>query len=113
MTEEDRLQQLPGCGWVIVLGLIIIVILSLVGLIFPLDLLPYPNEMLIGIIIISTIALVIVFFVWRSKKREQREEANERADALLRQGFETLQDKHDEAARLAVKYYSDDEPKGK
>jgi len=64
MTEEEKLNKSPGCGSLIMLGLIGIVMLSLVGLIFPGDILPYPNEILIGILIISAIALVVAIFMW-------------------------------------------------
>jgi len=108
MTEEEKLRQSPGCGSLIMLGLIGIVLLSLVGLIFPGDILPYPNEILIGILVIATIALVIAIFMWRGRVKDRQKEEDDKADKLLRDGFETLGDKDDEASRLAEKYYSDD-----
>jgi len=59
MTEEEKLNKSPRCVSFIVLRLIAIVILSLVGLIFPVDILPYPNEILLGILAIAAVALVI------------------------------------------------------
>ena len=109
MTEEDKLKQSPGCGGLIILGLIVIVILSLVGLIFPGDILPYPSEILIGILVISAIALIISVCMWRSRVKDRKQEENDKADQLLRRGFETLGDKDDEAARLAEKYYNNEE----
>ena len=109
MTEEEKLKRSPGCGGIIALGLIVIVILALVGLIFPGDLLPYPSEILIGILVIAAIALIIVICMWRSKVRDKRKEEDDKADELLRKGFETLGDKDDEAARLAEKYYNNNE----
>jgi len=108
MTEEERLKRAPGCGTFIMLGLIAIVLLSLVGIIFPGDILPYPTEMLIGVLVVSVIALIVAVFMWRSKVRERKEAENEAADKLLRQGFDTMGDKNDEAARLAEKYYGED-----
>ena len=104
MTEEEKLRQSPGCGSLIMLGLIGIVILSLVGLIFPVDILPYPNEILIGILVIAAIALVITFFMWRSKVKDRQKAEDDKADNLLRQRFETLGHKDDEASKLAEKY---------
>ena len=108
MTEEEKLRQSPGCGSLIVLGLIGIVILSLVGLIFPVDILPYPNEILIGILVIAAIALIIAICMWRSRVKDRQKEEDDKADNLLRKGFETLGDKDDEASKLAEKYYSDE-----
>jgi len=109
MTEEEKLKRSPGCGGIIALGLIAIVILSLVGLIFPGDILPYPNEILIGMLVVAVIALVITVCMWRSKVRDRKKEEDDKADELLRKGFETLSDKDDEAARLAEKYYSNND----
>jgi len=103
MTEEDKLKQSPGCGGLIMLGLVVIVILSLVGVIFPMDILPYPREILISVLVLAAIALIITFFMWRSKTKDKQQEADDKADNLLRQGFETL-GADDEAAKLAEKY---------
>lgn len=86
------------------LGLIGIVILSLVGLIFPTDILPYPNEILIGILVVAAIALIIAIGMWRSRVKDRKKEADDKADNLLRQRFETLGEQDDEAAKLAEKY---------
>jgi len=104
MTEEDNLKQSPGCGSFIMLGLIGIVILSLVGIIFPMDILPYPDEILIGVAVVATIALIIAICMWRSKVRDRKKEEDDKADNLLRQRFETLGDQDDEAAKLAKQY---------
>ena len=109
MTEEERLNQAPGCGSLIMLGLIGIVMLSLAGLIFPVEILPYPNEILIGILAVAVVALIIAAFMWRSKRRDKQQEENDKADKLLRDGFETLGDMDDEASRLAKQYYDNDE----
>ena len=114
MTEEERLKRAPGCGGFIMLGLIVIVLLSMVGLIFPMDVLPYPNEVLAGILVAAFIALVVTFFMLRGRAKDRKKEEDDKADALLRKGFETLGDEDDEAARLAEQYYnsktnSDDE----
>jgi len=90
------------------LGLIAIVLLSLVGLIFPGDILPYPNEILIGILVVAAIALVVTFFMWRGRVKDKQKEADDKADELLRKGFETFGDVDDEAAKLAEKYYSEE-----
>ena len=104
MTEEEKLRRSPGCGSFIMLGLIGIVILSLVGLIFPIDILPYPNEILIGILVIATIALIITFFMWRSKVKDRKREEDDKAENILRQRLETMSDQDDEAIKLAKKY---------
>ena len=104
MTEEQKLKQAPGCGSFIMFGLVIIVLLSLAGLVFPVDILPYPNEILIGVLAISAIALIIAFFMRRSRVRDKQKEEDDKADNLLRQGFETLGDIDDEARKLAKKY---------
>ena len=104
MTEEQKLNQAPGCGTLIMLGLIVIVILSLVGLIFPVDILPYPNEILIGILIVAIIALIVAFRMWRTKVKDMQEEENNRAEDFLRQHHETLSHQDDEAFNLAEKY---------
>ena len=109
MTEEDKLKQSPGCGSLIILGLIVIVILSLVGLIFPIDILPYPNEILIGVLVIAAIALIIAICMWRSRVKDRQKEADDKADNLLRQGFETLGEMDDEAIKLAEKYNEESE----
>lgn len=109
MTEEEKLKRAPGCGSLIALGLIVIMILSLVGLIFPGDILPYPSEILIGILVIAAIGLIITICMWRSRVKDRKKEEDDKADKLLRKGFDTLGDKDDEAARLAEKYYNDDE----
>jgi Na+/melibiose symporter-like transporter len=109
MTEEEKLRKSPGCGGIIGLGLIAIILLSLVGLIFPGDILPYPNEILIGILVVAAIALVITIVMWRSRVKDKQKEEDDKADALLRKGFDTLGDKDDEAARLAEQYYSNDD----
>ena len=104
MTEEEKLKQAPGCGTLLMLGLVGIVILSLVGLIFPVDILPYPNELLIGILAIAAIALVVTVFMWRGKVKDKQKEANDKADNMLRQRLETLSQQDDEAFKLAEKY---------
>ena len=104
MTEEEKLKQSPGCGSLIMLGLIGIVILSLVGLIFPGDILPYPNEILIGVLVVAAVALIITICMWRSRVKDRQKEADDKADNLLRQGFETLGEQDDEATKLAEKY---------
>jgi len=109
MTEEERLRKSPGCGGIIALGLIVIMILALTGLIFPEDILPYPSEILIGILVIAAIALIITIYMWRSRVKDRQKEEDDKADELLRKGFETLGDKDDEASRLAEKYYNDKE----
>ena len=109
MTEEEKLKQSPGCGTLIMLGLIGIVILSLVGLIFPGDILPYPSEILIGLLVIAAIALIVTICMWRSRVKDKKKEEDDKADELLRKGFETLGDKDDEASRLAEQYYNDEE----
>ena len=108
MTEEEKLKQSPGCGGLIMLGLIGIVILSLVGLIFPGDLLPYPNEILIGVLVIAAIALVITICMWRSKVKDRKKEEDDKADNLLRQRFETLGGQDDAATKLAKKYKNEE-----
>ena len=108
MTEEEKLKKSPGCGGIIALGLIGIIILSLVGLLFPGDILPYPSEILIGLLVIAAIALIVTICMWRSRVKDRKKEDDDKADELLRKGFETLSDKDDEAARLAKKYYNDD-----
>jgi len=109
MTEEEKLKQSPGCGSLIMLGLIGIVILSLVGLIFPEDILPYPNEILIGVLVISTIALIIKVCMWRSRVKDRKKEENDKADELIRKGFERLGEQDDEASKLAKKYNDEDD----
>jgi len=104
MTEEQRLKQAPGCGSFIMLGLIAIVLLSLVGIIFPVDILPYPTEILVGVLAISAIALVVAFFMWRSRVRDRQKEKDDKADSLLHKGFETLGGMDDEANKLVEKY---------
>jgi len=104
MTEEEKLKQSPGCGGLIMVGLIGIVILSLVGIIFPGDLLPYPNEILIGILVVAAIALVITFHMWRTRVRDRQKEEDDKAENILRQRIETLGDQDDEARKLAEKY---------
>jgi len=109
MTEEEKLKQSPGCGGLIMLGLIAIVILSLVGVIFPIDILPYPNSILIGVAVVAAIALIIAICMWRARVKDRQKEADDRADNLLRQGFETLGDMDDEAIKLAEKYNEESE----
>ena len=109
MTEEEKLKRSPGCGGIIALGLIVIVILALVGLIFPGDILLYPSEILIGILVVAITALIITICMWRSRVKDRKKEDDDKTDELLRKGFETLGDKDDEASRLAEKYYQDEE----
>ena len=109
MTEEEKLKKAPGCGSVIVLGLVVIMILSLVGLIFPGDVLPYPNEILIGVLVVAAIALIVTICIWRSKMKDKQKAEDDKADELLRKGFETLGDKDDEATKLAEMYYNNEE----
>ena len=104
MTEEEKLKRSPGCGGLIMLGLIGIVILSLVGLIFPGDILPYPSEILIGILVIATIALIVAIAMWRRRVKDRQKEEDDKADNLLRQRLETLSEQDDEAVKLAEKY---------
>jgi hypothetical protein len=47
--------------------------------------------------------------MWRSRIKDRKKEEDDRADELLRKGFETLGDMDDEAAKLAEKYNSDEE----
>jgi len=109
MTEEQQLKSAPGCGTFIMGGLIIIILLSLAGIIFPIEILPYPRTVLIGISVICAIALVVAFFMRRAHKRDMQKEADDRADQLLRQGFDTLGDMDSEAHKLAEKYGDTDE----
>jgi len=109
MTEEQQLRSAPGCGTFIMGGLIIIVLLSLMGIIFPIEILPDSRAVLIGVLVISTIALIIAFFMRRAHKRDMQKEANDRADQLLRQGFDTLGDMDSEAHKLAEKYNLEDD----
>ena len=104
MTEEEKLKNAPGCGTFIMLGLIGIVLLSLVGIIFPVEILPYPDEILIVVLVIAVIAIIITALMLRSKARDRKKEADDAADELLRKGFETLGDKDDEASKLAKLY---------
>ena len=108
MTEEERLNRAPGCGSIIMLGLIGIVILSLFGAIFPVDILPYPSSVLFVIAGLAAVASVVAFFIQRGKKIDAQKEEDDRADRLMRKGFETLGEKDDEAARLAEKYKDED-----
>ena len=104
MNEEQQLRTAPGCGTFIMLGLTAIVLLSLVGIIFPVEILPYPRPVLIGIMAVAAVALVIAFLMGRTHKRDMQEESDNRADQLLRQGFDTLSDVDSEAHKLAEKY---------
>jgi len=104
MTEEQKLKQAPGCGTFIIGGLIIIVLLSLVGIIFPLEILPYPSEVLIGVLVVGIIALAIALLTWRRRVKDAKEEQDNQAENLLRTGLTTLGDKDDEASKLAEKY---------
>jgi len=109
MTEEERLNRAPGCGHLIMLGLIGIVILSLVGIIFPVDVLPYSNSILIGVLVIAMIALAISILMWRRKVKDKIQEENDKADNMLRHQLDTLGDKDDEAMKLAEKYKQESE----
>jgi len=111
MTEEERLNRAPGCGTFIMAGLVGIVLLALVGIIFPGDLLPYPTEILVGILVAAVIALCVAFFMWRGRVRDRKKAEEEQADALLRKGFDTWGDVDDEAARLADLYKDEDDKK--
>ena len=104
MTEEERLKNAPGCGTFIMFGLIGIVLLSLIGIIFPVEILPYPTEILIVILVIAVIAIIIMALMLRSKAHDRKKEEDDAADELLRKGFETLGDKDDEASKLAELY---------
>ena len=108
MTEEEKLKQSPGCGSLIILGLIGIVILSLVGLIFPVVILPYPNEILIGVLVIAAIALIVATCMWRSRAKDKKKEEDDKADNMLRQRLETLGEQDDKAIKLAEKYSSEE-----
>lgn len=108
MNEEQQLRFAPGCGTFILLGLIAIVLLSLVGIIFPVEILPYPRPVLIVIMAVSVVALVIAFLMRRAHKRDMQKEFDDRADQLLRQGFDTLGDIDSEAHKLAEKYKDDE-----
>jgi len=109
MNEEQQLRSAPGCGTFIMLGLIAIVLLSLVGIIFPVEILPYPRSVLIGVMAVSAVTLVIAFFMRRAHKRDMQKEADDRADQLLRQGFESLGDIMDSEAHKLAKKYEDEE----
>jgi uncharacterized membrane protein YuzA (DUF378 family) len=109
MTEEEKLRRSPGCGGAIAIGLIAIILLSLVGIIFPGDILPYPNEILLVVIGVAVVALIITILMWRSRVRDRKKEEDDIADNLLRKGFETMGDKDDEASRLAQQYYNNDD----
>ena len=104
MTEEQKLNQAPGCGTFIIGGLIVIVLLSLVGVIFPLEILPYPSELLFGVLVIALIALSIALLMWRRRVKDAKEEQDNQADNLLRTGLNTVGDQDDEASKLAEKY---------
>ena len=104
MTEEEKLRSAPGCGSFIMLGLIGIVLLSLVGIIFPLDILPYPRSVLIGILIAAAVALGIFILIRRGDKREGQQAKDDHADQILRQTHHTLGHGDDEATRLAQEY---------
>jgi len=108
MNEEQQLRSAAGCGTFIMLGLIAIVLLSLAGIIFPVEILPYPRPILIGVMAVSAVALVIAFLMRRAHKRDMQKEADDRADQLLRQGFDTLGDTDCEANKLA-ELYKDEE----
>lgn len=104
MTEEDKLKNSIGCGSVIMLGLIVVVLLSLVGAIFPMEILPYPREILLAIAIVGAVALVVAIAMWRGKRKDKIQEANDQADKMLREQLHTLGDKDDAAHKLAEKY---------
>ncbi|MCL2016654.1 MAG: hypothetical protein FWG68_10460 [Defluviitaleaceae bacterium] len=108
MTEEEKLNRAPGCGSFIMAGLIIIVILALVGIIFPYEILPYPTEILAVVAVVAAIALIIYILMLRSRAKDRKKAADDKADELLRRGFQTLGDADDEASRLAEKYYTED-----
>jgi len=109
MTEEEKLNRASGCGSFIMIGLIGIVILSLVGLIFPVDIMPDSNVILIVVLVSAVIALVIAILMWRRKVKDQQQEEDDKADNMLRQHFETLGDKDDAATKLAEKYKDESE----
>jgi len=111
MNEEQQLRSAPGCGTFIMLGLIAIVLLSLVGIIFPLEILPYPRSVLIGVMAVAAVALVITFFMRRAQKRDMQEEANDRADTLLHKGFDKLGQIDSEAHKLAEQYKDEGDKK--
>ena len=104
MTEEEKLKSSLGCGSLIILGLIAIVLLSLAGVIFPIELLPYPTEILVGVLVIAMIALVIFLLMAWGKRKEKQREADAKADQFLRQHHHTLGHQDDEATKLAEKY---------
>ena len=104
MTEEQQLRSAPGCGTFIMLGLIAIVLLSLVGIIFPVEILPYPRPVLIGVMAVSAVALVIAFLMRRAHKRDMQKEADDKADQMLRKGFDSLGNIDSDAHKLADKY---------
>jgi len=60
------------------------------------------------VLVIAVIALTITFFMWQGKVKDRKKEEDDKADELLRKGFETWGDKDDEASRLAEKYYSEE-----
>ena len=64
----------------------------------------YPNEILIGILVIAAIALIVKICMWRSRVKDRRQEENEKADNFLRQNHQTLSEQDDEAFKLAEKY---------
>jgi len=104
MSEEQQLRSAPGCGTFIMGGLIAIVLLSLVGIIFPVEILPYPRSVLIGIMAVSAVALVIAFLMRRANKQDMQKEADDRADQLLHRGFDTIESTDSEAHKLAEQY---------
>jgi len=104
MTEEDKLKNAPGCGTLIMGGIIIIIILSLVGIIFPDDVLPYPTEILVAVLIVAVVALIVGIFMLRRKKKDDQDEMDNKADEILRTGLKTMGDADDEASKLAQQY---------
>jgi len=108
MNEEQQLRSAPGCGTFIMLGLIAIALLSLVGIIFPLEILPYPRTVLAGVMAVAAVALVIAFLMRRAHKRDMQKESDDRAEQLLRKGFDTIGDMDSEAHKLAQKYKDGD-----
>lgn len=89
-------------------GLIVIVLLSLVGIIFPVELLPYPTEVLVGILVVAAIALVVSIGMWRGRVADRRKADEEAAEKLLRTGLNTLGHQDDAAEKLAQKYEEKD-----
>ena len=105
MTEEERrLKGGVSFGQLLVAALILLVGLALFGLVFPGDVLPQSTTVLLVVVLVGIPAIVIAVLMRRRVKRDVQDAEDSAADALLRRGFDTMADKHDEAARLAALY---------